>query len=58
MNANYFMLSQLSREIVADRLREAEQSRRARLVATLRRLQPRKPQAPRDQAPAPRKAAV
>lgn len=58
MNPNDFMLSQLSREIVADRLREAEQARRARFVAALRRLQPRKRQAPRGPAPAPRKAAV
>jgi hypothetical protein len=58
MNPNDFMLSQLSREIVADRLREAEQSRRARIIAALRRLQPRKPPAPRDPAPAPRKAPV
>jgi hypothetical protein len=58
MNFNDFLVSQLSRDIVAERLREGEQARRARLVAALRRLQPRKPQAPRGQAPAPRKAAV
>jgi hypothetical protein len=58
MSPNDFMLSQLSREIIADRLREAEQSRRARLVAALRRLQPRKRQSPPGPAPAPRKAPV
>ncbi|HEX6607712.1 MAG TPA: hypothetical protein VF276_12430 [Chloroflexia bacterium] len=58
MSPNEFMLSQLSREIVADRLREAEQARSARLIAALRRLQPRKRQSPPGPAPAPRKAPV
>jgi len=58
MNPNDFMLSQLSREVVAERLREAEEARRARFVAALRRLQPGKRQPPRGKAPAPRKAAV
>ena len=58
MNLNDFLLSQLSRDIVGERLREADQARRARLVAALRRLQPRKRQAPAGPAPAPRKAAV
>jgi hypothetical protein len=58
MNFNDFLVSQLSRDIVAERLREGEQARRARLVAALRRLQPRKRPALRDQAPVPRKAAV
>jgi hypothetical protein len=58
MNFNDFMLSQLSRDIVTERLREADQARRARIIAALRRLQPRKRQAPPGPAPAPRKAAV
>ena len=58
MNFNDFMLSQLSRDIVTERLLEADQARRARIIAALRRLQPRKRQAPPGPAPAPRKAAV
>jgi hypothetical protein len=58
MNFNDFLVSQLSRDIIAERLHEGEQARRARFVAALRRLQPRKRQAPPGPAPAPRKAAV
>ena len=58
MNFNDFLVSQLTRDIVAERLRDGEQARRARFVATLRRLQPGKRPAPRDQAPVPRKATV
>jgi hypothetical protein len=58
MSPNDFMLSQLSREIVAERLRAAEEGRRVRIIVALRRLQPRKRQAPPGPAPAPRKAAV
>jgi len=53
MFANAYELEQLSRQVVQERLAEAREQRRARLVTLFRREQRRDAERPRDAKPAP-----